>query len=163
MKHLAVLLPALALAVTLTLFAGRSLTPDTPLDAETSPAAPVIDPTGAGAPTPAQLAGGARVYRALCAACHLPDGRGMAGVIPPLGAADYLLEDRARAIRVVLHGLSGPITVNGAAYNGVMPPLGPVLTDRQAADVLTYVFNSWGNAGDAFAAGHVAHVRAGGN
>lgn len=174
MKHVAVLLPALIFAVTLTLFAGRTLGPAgleavlpvSPAVGETAPggalavALPATDRTRAGAPTPAQMANGARVYRALCAACHLPDGRGMNGVIPPLAAADYLLADRERAVRIVLQGLSGPLTVNNVNYTGVMPPLGAVLTDRQAADVLTYVFNTWGNSGDAFAVESVAAIRA---
>jgi mono/diheme cytochrome c family protein len=129
------------------------------------PAAPAtaaarVDPTSAGPATPAQLASGARVYRTLCLACHLPDGRGVPSVSPPLAAADYMLADRERAIRVVLRGLAGPITVSGESYNGVMPPLDAVLSDRQVADVLTYAFNTWGNTGDAFAADFVAGVRA---
>lgn len=123
-------------------------------------AAPFIDLTSTGPATPAQLANGARIYRTLCLACHLPDGKGMTGIVPPLAAADYLLDDRARAIRIVLKGVSGPITVNRVDYNGVMPPLEAVLSDRQVADVLTHVFNSWGNRGDAFDADFVGTVRA---
>jgi mono/diheme cytochrome c family protein len=178
MKHVAVLLPALVVAVTLTLFAGRTLIADGPvavpsvapaaggvpaavLPESVSPAGrPVIDGTSAGPPTSDQLAHGARVYRSLCAACHLPDGRGVPGVTPPLAAADYLLADRERAIRIVLRGISGPLLVNHAGYDGQMPPLGAVLSDRQAADVLTYVFNRWGNTGDAFAVEWVARIRA---
>lgn len=174
MKHVAVLFSALILAVMLTLFAGPTLS-QAGMEAAlrvsfaTGPAAPVVTPavapgamdrTRAGAPTSDQMASGARVYRTLCAGCHLPDGRGMVGVIPPLAAADYLLADRERAIRIVLQGLSGPLVVNDANYTGAMPPLGAVLSDRQTANVLTYVFNSWGNSGDAFAIESVAMIRA---
>ncbi len=109
---------------------------------------------------PAQLNRGARAYRALCLACHLPDGRGVAGVTPPLAGSDYLLADRDRAVLTVLKGLAGPIRVNGVAYEGVMPGLEQILSDQQIADVLTYVFNTWGNAGPAFAPDHVARLRA---
>lgn len=174
MKHVAVLLSALILAVTLTLFAGPTLNragmeAGLRVSLATAAAGPAVTPlvaplamdrTRAGAPTSVQMASGARAYRSLCAACHLPDGRGMAGVIPPLAAADYLLADRERAVRIVLQGLSGPLTVNNVNYTGAMPPLGAVLSDRQAADVLTYVFNSWGNSGDAFAVESVAVIRA---
>lgn len=44
------------------------------------------------------------------------------------------------------NGLEGPITVNGEAYSSVMPKL--QLSDEQAANVLTFVYNSWGNPGD---------------
>lgn len=168
MKRLAALLAALVPAVMLTLLPDWAPSRSAPTASATGippspgapPAAMLPDQTAAGPATPAQLANGARTYRALCAACHLPDGRGMAGVIPPLAGADYMLTDRERAVRTVLHGLTGPITVNGVAYNNVMPPLDAVLNDQQAADVLTYVFNTWGNAGDAFSPGFVATVRA---
>lgn len=166
MKRLAVLLAALIPAVILTLLPGWAPSRPAPAVMEVAaapgpvPAALLPDPTLAGPVTPAQLAHGARVYRALCVACHLPDGRGMAGVTPPLAGADFMLQDRERAVAIVLHGLTGPITVNGTGYSNVMPPLNAVLTDRQVADVLTYVFNTWGNDGEAFDAGFVATVRA---
>jgi len=125
-----------------------------------SPVAAIVrDPARAGPPQAAQVSRGARTYRSLCAACHLPDGKGMAGIIPPLAGADYLLSDRERAIRTVLKGLGGPITVNGTVYRGVMPGLEQILTDAQVADVLTYVFNAWGNAGDAFDADRIGRMR----
>jgi mono/diheme cytochrome c family protein len=34
-----------------------------------------------------------------------------------------------------------------------------VLTDQQVADVLTYVFNTWGNKGDAFTADQAKVMR----
>jgi nitrite reductase (NO-forming) len=128
--------------------------------ATTADAAERSGSTPAKAAAPEQMARGARVYRSLCLACHLPDGRGFPGVCPPLAEADYLLADRARAIRIVLRGLKGPIVVNGETYNGDMPPLADVLSDQQVADVLTYAFNSWGNTGPAFHERDVAAVRA---
>lgn len=168
MKLLAVLLTALVPAVLLTLLPGWDpfqpaptlSTAGFPPVPGAAPAGALADPSTAGPATAAQLTNGARIYRTLCAACHLPDGRGMAGVTPPLAGADYLLTDRERSVRIVLRGLSGPITVNGAAYHGIMPPLEAVLTDQQVADVLTYVFNTWGNAGEAFDPAFVANVRA---
>lgn len=102
---------------------------------------------------------GKQVYMNLCFACHQLDGNGLAGVFPPLAKADYMLEDRDRAIRTVLKGLAGPITVNGKVYNSAMPPQEAVLSDRQVADVLTYVFNAWGNEGEVFTSEAVKAVR----
>ena len=116
--------------------------------------------TGAEPVSPAQMTRGARVYRSVCLACHLPDGRGFPGVCPPLAGADYMLADRERAIRVVLEGLKGPIVVNGEHYNGEMPPLAAGLTDQQVADVLTFAFNSWGNTASPVHFRDVAVVRA---
>lgn len=167
-----------ALAATL-LALPRPATPAAPADApepapaaavvanaapamEATPAAvlPAADLTLAGPATSAQISRGARVYRTLCVACHLPDGKGMATVTPPLAGADFMFADRTRAIRTILKGIEGPITVNGAAYQGTMPSLEQILTDAQVADVLTYVFNTWGNTGEAFDAAHVARLRA---
>ena len=86
---------------------------------------------------------GRRVFQMACFACHQPNGLGLPGIFPPLAASDYIKADKKRTIRIPLKGLTGPIIVNGATYNSVMPP--QAFTDRQIADVLTYVMNSWGN------------------
>lgn len=102
---------------------------------------------------------GKQVYMGLCFACHQADGKGLQPAFPPLAASDYMLANRERAIRVVLKGMSGPVTVNGKKYDSAMPPQEAVLTDQQVADVLTYVFNAWGNSGDAFTLDQVKAVR----
>ena len=94
-----------------------------------------------------QSARGREIYLGLCFACHLPDGTGLAGVFPPLAGSDFLLADRDRAIRIVLKGLIGPVTVNGVTFNSAMPPLETTLAEQQIADVLTYVTGEWGNRG----------------
>jgi nitrite reductase (NO-forming) len=104
-----------------------------------------------------RLERGKQVYMATCFACHLPDGKGLPNVFPPLAGSDYLMADRDRAIRVVLKGLTGPVTVNGLNYNSVMPAL--PLNDEQIADVLTYVTNSWGNSAAPVTVDEVRRVR----
>ena len=64
----------------------------------------------------------------------------------PLAKSDFLAADIKRAIDVVLHGLTGKVTVNGQEYNSVMPPMNQ-LNDDEVANILTYVLNSWGNPG----------------
>ena len=86
---------------------------------------------------------GHEVYNQVCAACHQPEGEGIAGVFPPLADSDYLNADPDRSIRAVVAGLSGPIRVNGVEYNGVMPAMN--LSDEEVANVMTFVFNSWNN------------------
>jgi nitrite reductase (NO-forming) len=117
------------------------------------------NPAIAGLSKEAQVEKGSRVYMGLCFACHQPDGKGLPGAFPPLAGSDFMLADRDRAVRIVLKGLSGPVVVNGTTINSVMPPQEAILTDGQIADVLTYVFNSWGNKGDAFTADHVKAIR----
>jgi nitrite reductase (NO-forming) len=104
---------------------------------------------------------GAQVYAANCLACHQADGNGLPSLFPPLARSDYLMADKGRSISTVVHGLSGPITVNGTPYNSQMPPLA-YLKDADIASVLTYVRNSWGNKGDAVTEADVAKVRAAG-
>lgn len=92
---------------------------------------------------PEKIEHGKIVYGSTCFACHQAEGQGITGVFPPLANADYLNEDVNRAIQVVLFGKSGEITVNGEKYNNIMPKQN--LTDEEVADVLTYIYNSWGN------------------
>ena len=60
--------------------------------------------------------------------------------------SDFLKADKDRAVRIVTKGLNGPVTVNGATFNNVMPPHEGTLSQDQIADVLTYVMNEWGNS-----------------
>ena len=117
------------------------------------------NPAIAGLSKEMQVEKGKQVYMGLCFACHQLDGKGLPGAFPPLAGSDYLLVDRARAIRTVLKGLTGPIVVNGVTFNSAMPPQEAVLTDQQISDVLTFVYNSWGNKGDAFTRDDVKTIR----
>ncbi|MBX3163024.1 MAG: nitrite reductase, copper-containing [Bacteroidetes bacterium] len=86
---------------------------------------------------------GKRIYNTSCFACHQASGEGIANAFPPLAKSDYLNENAERAIKTVLYGLSGEITVNGKKYNSQMPA--QRLNDREIASVLTYIYSSWGN------------------
>ena len=103
--------------------------------------------------------GGAKVFERVCAACHQADGRGVGSVFPPLRDSDYLRADLDRAISSVIHGLSGPIVVNGVEYNAAMPPMA-YLSDEEVASVLTFVLEEW-NGGGGITVEQVASVRAG--
>jgi nitrite reductase (NO-forming)/hydroxylamine reductase len=105
------------------------------------------------------LADGKAIFEANCAACHQRDGKGLPGAFPPLAGSDFLLGDRKEVLSVALFGRSGPITVNGQDYNGVMPSMG-YLSDQELAAALTYVFSSWGNTGSAVGTEEVAALRA---
>jgi nitrite reductase (NO-forming) len=90
-----------------------------------------------------KIASGKNLYTKTCFACHQANGEGIANAFPPLAKSDYLNADVKRAINIVLKGKTGEITVNGKKYNSVMTK--QTLTDDEVADVLTYVYNSWGN------------------
>jgi len=85
------------------------------------------------------------VYNTNCAACHQPSGVGVPLAFPPLAKSDFLNADKVRAIKTVTGGLQGEVTVNGQHFNGVMPSWS--LSDEDISNVLTYVYNSWGNSG----------------
>ena len=90
-----------------------------------------------------QINNGKLVYNKTCVACHQMNGTGIPGAFPPLAKSDYLNANVNRAIKQVLVGSTGPITVNGKKYVTPMPK--QVLNDQQIADVLTYIYASWGN------------------
>ena len=108
--------------------------------------------------TRAQL--GKKVFDTTCIACHQANGLGVPGQYPPLVATEWATGNEERMIRIVLHGLNGPITVEGKEYNNVMAPLGAALRDEQIANVLSYVRASWGNSAPAVQPETVAKVRA---
>ena len=117
------------------------------------------------APAAAQTADGAAIYKR-CAACHLASGDGVPGAFPPLRADIRALaarpDGRRYLILVVTRGVSGPITVEGKPYRGVMPAQAG-LTDAQVAAVLNHVLATSAKGGGArpFTAAEIAQARAG--
>jgi mono/diheme cytochrome c family protein len=101
---------------------------------------------------------GATVFSGTCAACHQASGQGSPGMFPPLAGSELVQGDEAKLIRLVLHGLSGPVTVKGQTYNGQMPPWNQ-LSDAELAAVLTYIRSSFGNSAPAVTADKVAAER----
>jgi mono/diheme cytochrome c family protein len=88
--------------------------------------------------------GGKEIYAAPCIACHQPDGKGLAAAFPPLDGSEWLTGDPSVPIRILLHGLAGPVKVAGQEVNSVMPPHAD-LDDRKVSEVITYVRQSWSN------------------
>ncbi len=108
--------------------------------------------------TRAQL--GKKIFVTNCATCHQPTGLGVPGQYPPLAGSEWAQGPEERVIRIVLHGLNGPITVEGKEFNNVMAPLGAVLKDEQIANALSYVRSEWGNTAPEVQPETVAKVRA---
>ncbi|NRD20501.1 cytochrome c [Winogradskyella eckloniae] len=91
---------------------------------------------------------GSVVYDDFCISCHLPNGKGIPKVFPPLANSDYLKNNQIKSIKAIKYGLTGKITVNGTSYNGTMTALG--LSDEEVTDVTNYINNSWDNKIDNF-------------
>lgn len=105
---------------------------------------------------------GQAIYDALCLNCHQPGGKGLPGVYPPLEGSEWVAGDKDALIKIVLHGLVGPIKVAGTEYGRAvavpMPPMG--LDDQQAADVLSFVRSSFGHKASPVTPEEVKTVRA---
>jgi len=119
------------------------------------------DAAPAAAVAQASAPDGASLYLR-CAACHQPTGQGLPGAFPPLAGSEIANGPASIPIRIVLRGLTGPITVHGTQYNGNMPPYGNTIemSDAEVAAVLSYVRSQWGNAGGPVTAEQVAAERA---
>jgi len=102
---------------------------------------------------------GKEVYARTCTACHLADGKGIAGTFPPLAHSDFLIHSKTDAITQVIKGKTGSMIVNGMPYDNIMPP--QQLNDEEIAHVLTYVYASFGNNGTKVTTEEVKSVRTG--
>jgi mono/diheme cytochrome c family protein len=91
-------------------------------------------------------ADGAQVYTANCVACHQASGAGLPGVFPPLAGSEWVAAADRVPVNIVLHGVTGKLTVKGGEYNGQMPTFKDKLGDAEIAAVLTYVRSNFGNS-----------------
>ncbi|MCB9917924.1 MAG: dehydrogenase [Planctomycetes bacterium] len=102
---------------------------------------------------------GKHYFVAHCVQCHQADGRGQVGLAPSLHDSPIVLGPAARQIRVVLHGLTGPVEIAGKTQELTMEPLGPKLNDRQIAAILTFTRRTWGHTATAVDPQEVARAR----
>ena len=112
------------------------------------------------------IALGKKQYASACIACHMADGNGVAGVNPPLSGSEWVSGSEERLVRLVIHGLNGPLVVKGNSYNGAMPVFGKVTgsgynwSDEKIAAVLTYIRQEWGNKSGPISTELVAAIHA---
>lgn len=120
---------------------------------------PPAPPAPAAAPAAPVAANGQAVFARTCQTCHQANGLGLPNTFPPLAGSPYVNGDKAKMIRIALHGLQGPITVEGKRFSNVMPPW-KSLSDADMAAVLTYVRGNFGNSASAVTPEEVARERA---
>jgi mono/diheme cytochrome c family protein len=117
---------------------------------------------GAAKGPPDPMVVGKRLFTANCVACHQATGQGVAGQFPTLVGSEWVVggdwHGDNHLVKILLHGLQGPIQVKGNTYNGAMPPW-KQLKDDQIAMILTYIRNEWGNSAPPITAEQVAKVR----
>ena len=87
---------------------------------------------------------GKLIYEYKCGNCHMNDGSGLVGNIPPLAQADWLVEHREDIACVIRYGQQGPIEVNELPYNGIMQGF-PELSNTELTNVANYILSAWGN------------------
>ncbi len=102
-------------------------------------------------------------YQTLCFACHGADGKGMpipdqkgSLLAPTLIGSPRVLGHDQRLVRIVLHGLTGPVDKKN--YPGQMLPM-TSYDDTWIADVITYLRKSWGNKGEDVTAETIGSIR----
>ncbi len=84
-------------------------------------------------------------YSMYCANCHMENGSGLKGIIPPLAQVDYLSKYRSELPCIIRKGQKGLIVVNGIEYNQqAMLPIAK-LTEFEITNILNYVGTAWGN------------------
>lgn len=87
------------------------------------------------------------LFKNVCAACHGNGGTGIEGVAPPLSNSEFVNGKDETLARIILHGLHGPITVNGINYefNGEMPGLvnNPSINNEDVGNIISYLRNAF--------------------
>jgi len=90
---------------------------------------------------------GLKLFRSICATCHGPSGDGIAELAPPLRESEYVTGSIHRLATIILHGLQGPVHVNGKLYelNGTMPGLAnnKSLSDQDIVDIIRFLQNAY--------------------
>ncbi len=92
-------------------------------------------------------ANGKAIFSGKCAACHQGNGKGLAGVFPPLDGSNWVNTSITDIpIQIILHGVNGAMEVNGMTYQGSMPAFKGSLSDSEVAAVVSYIRSSWSNS-----------------
>ena len=87
---------------------------------------------------------GQKLYEQHCQSCHMEDGSGLRGLIPPLTKADYLQTHRDELACLIRNGADGPMVVNGIEYNKEMPGV-HALREDEITNLLNYIQTNFGN------------------
>ncbi|WP_295990216.1 cytochrome c [Rugamonas sp.] len=114
------------------------------------------------APGAGGAADGGQIFTANCVACHQTTGAGLPGVFPPLAGSEWALAADKVPVNILLHGITGKLTVKGTEYNGQMPAFKEKLSDGEIAAVLSYVRSNFGNGAGKIGADVVTAERAAG-
>lgn len=107
--------------------------------------APAVSEDQVAAARAPEALSGAALFAAKCSTCHQTAGQGTDAYPPLAGNSVVTAADPGAMIAVIVNGRTGPLTVNGKAFNGQMPTWKGRLTNADIASVATYVRSAWGN------------------
>lgn len=102
---------------------------------------------------------GGKLYATHCVACHQATGAGLPGVFPPITGSEWVIGEPKVLIQILLHGVSGELTVNDTVYNGMMPAFGDKMNDNELAALLTHLRADFGNTAEPVLAEMIAQQR----
>lgn len=102
---------------------------------------------------------GALIYTTYCMHCHGPDGKAFAPFLAPLAGNPNVLQNNASSlVNITLNG-THDLVIAGVVAPYPMPGYAHVLSDRQIADVLTFIRSGWMNGAPAITISDVTKVR----
>ncbi|MEM8952996.1 MAG: cytochrome c [Verrucomicrobiota bacterium] len=105
------------------------------------------------------LAKGKKVYNN-CMACHQANGGGLPPQFPPLEGSEWVINGTERLAMIILKAVQGPLMVKGQQYNQLMAYVGEQnLSDKEIAQVMSFIRNEWGNSGSFVTPAMVAYAR----
>ncbi|MEO5601157.1 MAG: c-type cytochrome [Cyclobacteriaceae bacterium] len=102
-----------------------------------------------------QIINGHKIFNDHCAACHGTDGKGIEQLGPSLVGSPRLKGDVKNTIKILLHGLTGP--VDGKEFNGPMASVAQY-NDIEIANIVSYIREHLNGSGTVWR-GEVGRVR----
>ncbi len=108
-----------------------------------------------GADTP-----GGRIYAAVCAACHMPNGSGVPAMQPAIAGSPIVAGDTNRLINVILKGPAAVLPADREHFNNIMPPFAAVYSDAEVASLVNYLRKNFAPAAPEATPAQVAAQRA---
>jgi len=109
-----------------------------------------------------KISSGEKIFAGRCASCHQANGLGIEGQFPPLANSEWVAADPAVITSIILKGLKGEIVVDGKTYgtSAAVNMAAVPISDREIANVSTYVRQAWGNTSAEVTEDFVTQLRA---
>lgn len=85
---------------------------------------------------------GKAIYEYKCANCHMPNGEGLIGNIPPLNNSSWIKDNLSDVACIIRYGQHKKIVVNGLDFHGKMAGF-PKLSDTEIANVVNYLLTEF--------------------